>query len=240
MIDDYLGELLERLQLPARRRRRILAEVEDHLACAAADLHAEGLDAEQAERAAIERFGPAHELAQTFLEHEAARRGMRAAQRGAFVVVGCAAAGLLDAMLRALAGGHTWSADGWTALGVLLAGAAVTGATVARAREQARRVPPSESADEPRDIVETLGRYVPWVRRHPWRFAATIAIGAGLALAAAHSLSEGGFSLHHLDRQLQAAGLLVSVEALAALLGFAVLGRYLGLRSDTGAAAAEP
>jgi HAAS len=78
MITDYLAELIEMLELPAKRRRRIVAEVEDHLQCAATELHASGLDPVSAEREAVRRFGPARELAQAFLEDEAARAGRAA------------------------------------------------------------------------------------------------------------------------------------------------------------------
>jgi hypothetical protein len=69
-------------------------------------------------------------------------------------------------------------------------------------------------------------------RRHPWRFAAGVSIVAGVALAVGHGLSEGGVPVHHVLRALDAGAIIACVEALAALLGFAVLGRYLGLRSD--------
>ena len=82
MITDYLADLIDALELPAKRRRRIVSEVEDHLQSAAAELHASGLDVASAEREAIRRFGPARELAQVFLEDEAARAG-RAAGRAA-------------------------------------------------------------------------------------------------------------------------------------------------------------
>jgi hypothetical protein len=85
MITDYLAELIDALELPAKRRRRIVAEVEDHLQCAAAELHAAGLDAASAEREAIRRFGPASDLAHAFLEDEAARAG-RAAGRAAVLL----------------------------------------------------------------------------------------------------------------------------------------------------------
>ena len=73
MITDYLLELLAELRVPMRRRRRILAEVGDDLACAAADLCADGLAAEEAEREAVRRFGDAAELARSFVEQEAAQ-----------------------------------------------------------------------------------------------------------------------------------------------------------------------
>src|SRR5947209_20350905 len=70
-IDEYLLTLRARLHVPARRRRRILAEVEDHLACAAAEL--------RSPEEAVRRFGPPRELAQTFVDQAAARGGLRAA-----------------------------------------------------------------------------------------------------------------------------------------------------------------
>lgn len=80
MITDYLLELQGQLRLPPRRRRRILAEVEDHLLCAAADLHAAGLEAIDAESKAVEQFGSSALLAQSFIEQEAALVGTRAAE----------------------------------------------------------------------------------------------------------------------------------------------------------------
>ncbi len=50
MITEYLVELLDGLRVPARRRQRILDEVEDHLLTATAELHAAGLDAQHAEQ----------------------------------------------------------------------------------------------------------------------------------------------------------------------------------------------
>jgi hypothetical protein len=89
VITDYLLELLDELRVPTRRRRRILAEVEDHLTCAAAELHAGGLDVGDAEREAARRFGPANQVARAFVEQEAALGGKRAAR----------ASGLLAALL---------------------------------------------------------------------------------------------------------------------------------------------
>jgi hypothetical protein len=67
-----------------------------------------------------------------------------------------------------------------------------------------------------------------------------VATGAGVAIAGAHGLSEGGFSVHHVAREMYAAAILVGTEAFAALIGFALLGRYLGLRSDRGAPSTGP
>jgi hypothetical protein len=54
-IDEYLAEL-GRL-LPRTRRRRVLAETEEHLRDAARACREEGLDDRAAERLAVERFG---------------------------------------------------------------------------------------------------------------------------------------------------------------------------------------
>ncbi len=85
MITDYLIELIGSLDVSAARRRRILAEVEDHLQSTAAELHASGYDADAAEREAVRRFGSAQTLAQTFHENEAARAA-RTAGRVAVVL----------------------------------------------------------------------------------------------------------------------------------------------------------
>jgi hypothetical protein len=60
-IDEYLAEL-GRL-LPRRRRRRVLAETEEHLHDAARACRREGLDHRAAERLAVERFGTPESVA---------------------------------------------------------------------------------------------------------------------------------------------------------------------------------
>jgi hypothetical protein len=80
LINDYVVELLTELRLPRSRRRRIVAEVEDHLTLAAAELHAAGLDPDVAEREAVRRFGSASELACSFVAQEAAVSGRRVAR----------------------------------------------------------------------------------------------------------------------------------------------------------------
>jgi hypothetical protein len=153
-------------------------------------------------------------------------------------------AGAIEAAARAAAGGLTWSVDAWAPFAVLVVGAALTAATAARSRRTARALPPSTGEDD-HDVEwvpRGLARRFPWLdlRDHPWRFAITVSLAAGIALAAGHGLTDGGLSLHHLDRQLHAAGLLLGTEGLASLLGFALLGRYLGLRSGTAAPSPEP
>lgn len=350
MIKRYLAELQAHLRLPGGRRRRILSEVEDHLACAAAELSATGeVGPQDAELQAIQRFGPAPELAQRFLEQEATRSGLRAAQatgvlgvltgllvstapgraligtvlpdglvefllaqvalvagavtfargwssspeggphgarlalvlRGTLVVLACAGTGIAYGVVRALLSGTVLSLGGWVALAVLVSGVAATGFAAVRGwrlaaaaalppagpeqhdilgdiqaaallalERAAHRVPTlaaplrraaSLVATLPAALAHRAPRLSAWLdlRRHPWRFALTVSIVAGLAVAVGHGVGEGA-TTDHLPKQLLAGGLIASIEAAAALLGFAVLGRYLGLRSDTRAAAPAP
>src|SRR5436190_11734868 len=65
-IDEYLDQLLCELQGHAPDVRRVLTEAEQHLRDAADDGVAGGLSAEEAERQAVERFGPARTVAHRF------------------------------------------------------------------------------------------------------------------------------------------------------------------------------
>jgi hypothetical protein len=65
-IDAYLADLECRLHVGALRRRRILAEAEDHLHSAATDRRAAGAAPEEAERFAIDRFGRVRDVADRF------------------------------------------------------------------------------------------------------------------------------------------------------------------------------
>ncbi len=109
MITDYLMELIEALDVPGARRRRIVAEVEDHLQSTAAELHASGLGSDAAEQEAVRRFGPARELARAFHEDAAAFAGRSAGR----------AAVLLTALLVLVAadppGIVTWAKGGFPA-----------------------------------------------------------------------------------------------------------------------------
>jgi hypothetical protein len=64
-------------------------------------------------------------------------------------------------------------------------------------------------------------------RRRPWRCAAVAAAAAGFGVALGHAVGEG---VTRVGPALAAGGVLLAVEAVAALAGFAVLGRWLGLR----------
>ncbi len=87
MISDYLLELRQALRLPTRRRGRILVEVEDHLICAAAELHADGVAADEAERQALARFGSAQQLAGALIDQEATIEGTRTARSSGLLAV---------------------------------------------------------------------------------------------------------------------------------------------------------
>jgi hypothetical protein len=78
-------------------------------------------------------------------------------------------------------------------------------------------------------------RLVSWfdLRHHPWRFAWTFALAAGLAIGVGHGILEGGPPpLRALPRALLGGSLLLTVEALAVLLSFVALGRFLGIRAS--------
>jgi len=78
LIDDYLDELLDALRVDGRRARRILIETEDHLLQAANERVAAGATPAEAERLAIERFGPAPEVARRFNDGAAQALSQRA------------------------------------------------------------------------------------------------------------------------------------------------------------------
>lgn len=334
-ITEYLLELLELLHLPKRARGRILGEVEDHLLCAAAELHGSGLEADAAEREAVRRFGSPDELARSFVSAHAARIGARLAHlalilaalvawvsasaradgsvpfplallgfvlaqvavvsggltwvramssrkgrraapggpelvlRGVAVVVGCAvAAGLIVLARIILTGppvpGETAGAAGMAAL---LGACAFASARCRRLITPPSGTGPVQLTDRgteglgSRDFAEgdlvllTADNAARWLQRHaprlalwldlrayPWHFAFVVAAGAGIALAAAHGVGEGLPSEHHLLGGLAAGAIIASIETAVTLLGFAALGRPLGLRSSTRprARAAQP
>jgi hypothetical protein len=75
-IADYLDRLERELRLRRAPRRRLLAEVEDHLRSSAGELAAE-LPAQEAERLAVERFGAAAIVARHFAQSVAASSARR-------------------------------------------------------------------------------------------------------------------------------------------------------------------
>jgi uncharacterized protein YukE len=74
----YVHELARELRMRRAPRRRLLAEVEDHLRSTADELAAVGRSAAEAEREAVARFGAAAEVAHGFA-HATASSTARAA-----------------------------------------------------------------------------------------------------------------------------------------------------------------
>lgn len=87
-VEHALDELFDELAGTGRTGRRVLAEAEDHLRSAVAEGEAAGLTGAQAERAAVDRFGPVRRVA---AELRAVGHGPAGWLRPAFV--GCWLAG---------------------------------------------------------------------------------------------------------------------------------------------------
>jgi hypothetical protein len=66
-------------------------------------------------------------------------------------------------------------------------------------------------------------------RRHQWRFAAIVALGAGVVAAAGHAFLDDGGSLMIGPSALAAGAVIVAIEGGAVLASYAALGRFLGL-----------
>ena len=92
----------------------------------------------------------------------------------------------------------------------------------------------------PPAVVEWVQRFnsdllfarFPWVnpRLHPWRFTTAVGLLVGVLLVIAQQLEGPPPSL---AIGLLVAGIFISVELVAALLGFTIFGGYLGLRPAT-------
>lgn len=96
-VTGYLSELNAALRVDAGRKRRITAEVSDHLAELIADERTRGADREQAAARAVERFGSPAGLAAE-LNADLARHGLN---RASWALTGCVAAALAAAGLAA-------------------------------------------------------------------------------------------------------------------------------------------
>ncbi len=77
LIDDYLGRLERELTLPRRLRARVLAEAEDHLLCAVADLVSDGRAPVDAEREALARHGSVEDIAGSHARARSTRATVR-------------------------------------------------------------------------------------------------------------------------------------------------------------------
>lgn len=90
-VDQYLDELFDRLAGTGAAGRRILAEAESHLLAAAEDGRGLGLDAETAEREAVERFGAVSGIArQVPATAGSVRASLRRVVTGTWAIAGMA------------------------------------------------------------------------------------------------------------------------------------------------------
>jgi uncharacterized membrane protein len=128
-VRDYLASLSRELRVGPLRRRRILAEVEDHLREAAA---------RDGEGAAIDRFGPAEEVASRLNRQWRVRTRLAAvAALGGVALVFFSVQGLMDGVLPpapwpedAIPSSLAWqsrAAEGLVLVALLLALAALAG-----------------------------------------------------------------------------------------------------------------
>lgn len=126
VIEDYLSELDEALTVPPRLHRRALLEARDHLLSAAEQRREAGLDAEEAQTAAVADHGPPAMIARRYAEELAHGAAQLATVVGlAAVVVYCA----LFAVGTQIAPVHASSpADGiaWFAVQIALTCAALS------------------------------------------------------------------------------------------------------------------
>ena len=97
-IERYLDELFDRLAGQGAAGRRALTEVEDHLRTAATDAVASGLAVDQAEHAAVTRFGSPAMVARQMRSADGATRRNRASS-AAWLLAGLALVGLGTAYL---------------------------------------------------------------------------------------------------------------------------------------------
>lgn len=132
-IERYLDELFDRMSGTGAAGRRALAEAEDHLRSAAADAMAVGRPADQAEREAVARFGPAALVARRLRSANGAS-SLNRALSAAWLLAGLAACGLGVAYLAA-AGRLGWSAPDCTV--VLTRLCYLVGGPIARAADWA-------------------------------------------------------------------------------------------------------
>jgi len=107
LIEGYLDQLLTHLRGSAHDVRRILSETEEHLRDATAELDAAGASREEAQRLAVERFGPPRTVARRFSARPAAvaaELARTAVLLGAVGLVAIGASGLVAELLGRLFG----------------------------------------------------------------------------------------------------------------------------------------
>lgn len=240
---DLLGRELGAVRIRGRLRRRILAEFADHLACdpaaalgepsEVAHAFADQLGSSRARRAAIRSFAALTVAAAVFIAAFVASvyagpglpRLHPAVPALAYLAALGAVVGPQLAFVAGLAGlalEYRHGLAGWWTTAVL-AGAGVSGLgllAAAPAVASACSLRPTLAGPVP-DLFDDLGGLVPpALRGRPWRFALAVAGALAVAIALAGVVQSDPFD--GLARGL--------ADGAACLAGFAVLGRYLGLR----------
>lgn len=182
MIEPYLAELGRRLELPARKRRRILDESRDHLLELTGRGRELGLPDAEAERRAIETFGEPRAIAREFHEQVASAGVQRLSGLTAALLVAFLA--LQAIVTLAPAGSHAdWASSGGYGvlaffLGQVAAVAGVLGIARSLRYRPEGRVPLHGLGDIVRADAVALG--CTWL--------VTLSLGAGLVV---HSGSIG-------------------------------------------------
>ncbi|MDQ6835638.1 MAG: hypothetical protein M3016_05560 [Actinomycetota bacterium] len=138
----------------------------------------------------------------------------RTATALAAAIVSMASLGVMAIELRSyVAGSWVTLAEVGSVVGLLALAAALPSLLAAR---RLRPLTPGPAGD----LSDDFGRLMPpFLRGHPWRFALIVAAGVFIAITAAGAVASDGY-----DGAIRGLG-----DALLCLLGFATLGRYLGL-----------
>jgi hypothetical protein len=141
--------------------------------------------------------------------------------RRAAVGLGAGTAGLLALAAMAIAY-HRLAAHWWLTLALAAAGAGLLALTVAAPSVLAAAHVAPVAGGPPGDIFDDLGAWAPpALSGRPWRLALLVATAVAVAITASGVAASDGY-----DGALRGI-----VDALLCLLGFATLGRYLGLWS---------
>jgi hypothetical protein len=92
---------------------------------------------------------------------------------------------------------------------------------------------PAAALEHAARSVRVPGELMPWLnlRSHPWRVGIVVALAAGACAGGGHALLEHPGSLSQIPGAIAAFTLIAGIEAVAVLVCFGVLGRFLGLRS---------
>lgn len=126
LIERHLAELEAALTVPARQRRRALAEARDHLLCAAEQHRADGLDEDGAEAAAVRDHGPPALIARRYAETLAYGAAQLATVAGLAAVIAYAALCAVATQLSPVHASGPADALAWFAVQIALTCAALS------------------------------------------------------------------------------------------------------------------